>query len=61
MILGVICQAFKAFGRDIINSATHISEYLKQNPSFNIVNIIVTSNGKGIGLVDCCIPYIYQQ
>ena len=45
----------------LVNSATHISEYLKQNPSFNIVNIIVTSNGKGIELVDCCIPYIYQQ
>ena len=45
----------------LVKSATHISEYLKQNPNFNIVNIIVTSNGKGIELVDCCIPYIYQQ
>ena len=42
-----------------VNSDTHISEYLKHNPSFNIVNIIVTSNGKGIELVETVVFHTF--
>ena len=43
----------------LVNSDTHISEYLKHNPSFNIVNIIVTSNGKGIELVETVVFHTF--